>query len=331
MEEEKAAAYYDELLQKGGGAARFKQGLGYGSNKESEVSFSKAETRSLMSNFVRQASPGRASAIQKEIALDGIRNKLQKPQDARKADDKSKTFNERGRSRSPSLEKCSKSSSRLSREKNRDRHRDYQRSRSPPKRRSSSCSPLSDSNENEGRTRRKYSRGKERSRYQSHRRRSISRSPVSDCSEDRERARKVQSRKKLHRGRSPSPRERYINKKLLDDRYGSSQRENERSKNSSHSDKRRSSRSRSPRKDRNKKDRERYEGSKEACDRKTGFKNKVHLQPPKESDPKAVAEKVKAKMKLQLLETGKYPIKVRPRDLWTYLQHLDIDMCSCKG
>ncbi|KAK1592144.1 hypothetical protein Q3G72_020244 [Acer saccharum] len=33
MEEEKAAAYYDELTRKGGGAARFKQGLGFSSFK----------------------------------------------------------------------------------------------------------------------------------------------------------------------------------------------------------------------------------------------------------------------------------------------------------
>lgn len=32
MEEEKAAAYYDELLGKGRNAALFKQGLGFGSN-----------------------------------------------------------------------------------------------------------------------------------------------------------------------------------------------------------------------------------------------------------------------------------------------------------
>ena len=30
MEEAQASAYYDEVLQRGGGAARFKQGLGYG-------------------------------------------------------------------------------------------------------------------------------------------------------------------------------------------------------------------------------------------------------------------------------------------------------------
>uniref|UniRef100_A0A3Q7J732 Uncharacterized protein n=1 Tax=Solanum lycopersicum TaxID=4081 RepID=A0A3Q7J732_SOLLC len=37
MEEEKAAAYYDELTRKGEGAARFKQGLGFSSTSNDAV------------------------------------------------------------------------------------------------------------------------------------------------------------------------------------------------------------------------------------------------------------------------------------------------------
>lgn len=84
MEEEKAAAYYEELVRKGGNAARFKQGLGFGGAKGSEVSSSSifpkrdAHASSSLSNFVKQASPGRAAAIQTEIKAESIRDKLKK-------------------------------------------------------------------------------------------------------------------------------------------------------------------------------------------------------------------------------------------------------------
>lgn len=86
MEEEKAAAYYEELVRKGGNAARFKQGLGFGGAKGSEVSSSSssiipkrdAHASSSLSNFVKQASPGRAAAIQTEIRAESIRDKLKK-------------------------------------------------------------------------------------------------------------------------------------------------------------------------------------------------------------------------------------------------------------
>lgn len=80
MEEEKAAAYYEELVRKGGNAARFKQGLGFDGAKGSEVSSSSiipkrdAHASSSLSNFVKQASPG----IQTEIKAESIRDKLKK-------------------------------------------------------------------------------------------------------------------------------------------------------------------------------------------------------------------------------------------------------------
>jgi hypothetical protein len=82
MEEEKAAAYYEELVRKGGNAARFKQGLGFGGAKGSEVGSSsiipKSDAHASLSNFVKQASPGRAAAIQTEIRAESIRDKLKK-------------------------------------------------------------------------------------------------------------------------------------------------------------------------------------------------------------------------------------------------------------
>ncbi|CAK9880966.1 unnamed protein product [Sphagnum jensenii] len=82
MEEEKAAAYYEELVRKGSNAARFKQGLGFGGAKVSEVGSSsiipKSDAHASLSNFVKQASPGRAAAIQTEIRAESIRDKLKK-------------------------------------------------------------------------------------------------------------------------------------------------------------------------------------------------------------------------------------------------------------
>ncbi|BBN03588.1 hypothetical protein MPTK1_2g24720 [Marchantia polymorpha subsp. ruderalis] len=77
MEEEKAAAYYDELVRKGGNAAKYKQGLGFGT---SQSSLPKSEAYGSLSNFVK-SSPGRTAALEKEVRLDGIRDKLKKRDD----------------------------------------------------------------------------------------------------------------------------------------------------------------------------------------------------------------------------------------------------------
>lgn len=55
MEEEKAAAYYDELTRKGEGAAKFKQGLGFSSSSSSAASdaFAKKPSPFSLSSFVR--------------------------------------------------------------------------------------------------------------------------------------------------------------------------------------------------------------------------------------------------------------------------------------
>ncbi|CAM6025477.1 unnamed protein product [Sphagnum balticum] len=112
MEEEKAAAYYEELVRKGGNAARFKQGLGFGGAKGSEVSSSTiipksdAHASSSLSNFVKQASPGRAAAIQTEIRAESIRDKLKKKEtvpsdDSRRKHRQSSSDRSRKRSRTP--------------------------------------------------------------------------------------------------------------------------------------------------------------------------------------------------------------------------------------
>lgn len=78
MEEEKAAAYYDELTRKGGGAARFKQGLGFSSSSASENDAVPAKHTSFLSNFVRASSPTTASHPEKPSQLESIQNKLKK-------------------------------------------------------------------------------------------------------------------------------------------------------------------------------------------------------------------------------------------------------------
>lgn len=77
MEENKAAAYYDEVLRKGGGAARFKQGLGYDAQSSDTVAASSSFPSSHM--FVKGASrDDNLAAIEKEIRLANVRDKLKK-------------------------------------------------------------------------------------------------------------------------------------------------------------------------------------------------------------------------------------------------------------
>ncbi|KAK8516161.1 hypothetical protein V6N12_013568 [Hibiscus sabdariffa] len=74
MEEEKAAAYYDELTRKGEGAARFKRGLGF----SSADAVPQRASASFLTSFVRASSPTTASKLQKESQLLSIQNKLKK-------------------------------------------------------------------------------------------------------------------------------------------------------------------------------------------------------------------------------------------------------------
>ncbi|PPS12738.1 hypothetical protein GOBAR_AA07903 [Gossypium barbadense] len=84
MEEEKAAAYYDELTRKGEGAARFKRGLGFSSCDDQHDTVPQRGTTfvspcsSFLSSFVRASSPTTASKLEKESQLQSIQHKLKK-------------------------------------------------------------------------------------------------------------------------------------------------------------------------------------------------------------------------------------------------------------
>ncbi|XP_057815614.2 uncharacterized protein LOC131029200 isoform X2 [Cryptomeria japonica] len=142
MEEDKAVAYYDELARKGGGAARFKQGLGFSSHSSQEPP-SKGNTPSALSNFVKAASPSRAEAIGKEIQIENIREKLKrrgenvleqhKGRDGAKSQhsrQEGRSFESRERDRSRSLSPKRINEKSHERDGKHSRHRDY-RSRSP--------------------------------------------------------------------------------------------------------------------------------------------------------------------------------------------------------
>ncbi|KAK3035784.1 hypothetical protein RJ639_034600 [Escallonia herrerae] len=163
MEEEKAAAYYDELTRKGGGAARFKQGLGFSSSATTSNSNDAVPSRgsalpssSFLNTFVKASSPSKSSDLQREAQLHSIQNKLKKKstsssqiQNLRVSNHSDRETNRRSdrRSRSPSRTRDkgryrrSKRSSR-SRSPSRDsyRYRERDRDRERRKRRSRSRS-----------------------------------------------------------------------------------------------------------------------------------------------------------------------------------------------
>ncbi|KAI5683564.1 hypothetical protein M9H77_04792 [Catharanthus roseus] len=196
MEEEKAAAYYDELTRKGEGAARFKQGLGFNSASSNDAPPSRgsalSSSSSFLSSFVKASSPSKAVEFQKEAQLASIQNKLKKkPNEAQSQ---------------------SQSSHRVSRDRDRDdrhsSHRTKSRSRSrdrDSKRRSRSRSRDS------GRRSRRRSRSRDRDRHSRRRSRSRSRSRSRDDyrrrrghrSRSRERDRERGSRRRRSRSESP--------------------------------------------------------------------------------------------------------------------------------
>lgn len=91
MDEEKAAAYYDEMLRKGGGAARLKQGLGYGTQSPDSATATAATTgspRPSFSTFVKGGSHADSLArFDKETRLAAVRDKLKKRPGAHDDDD----------------------------------------------------------------------------------------------------------------------------------------------------------------------------------------------------------------------------------------------------
>ncbi|KAK4354309.1 hypothetical protein RND71_026503 [Anisodus tanguticus] len=191
MEEEKAAAYYDELIRKGEGAARFKQGLGFSSSSNDAVpsrGSALVSSSSFLTSFVRASSPSKTSEFEKQAQLQTIQNKLKKkPKDDRNS--LSSRVSKGKTSRSPSLSREKHSIRRspsLSREKHSIR-------RSPSPRQNSK--------------RRSRSRSRSRSRDRSKRPyRSRSRIIDKDKLRERERKKEKQSR------RSMSPRDRRSDK-----------------------------------------------------------------------------------------------------------------------
>ncbi|KAG1364356.1 serine/threonine-protein kinase fray2 [Cocos nucifera] len=130
MEEEKAAAYYDELTRKGEGAARFKQGLGYSSSSASDSLPSKSSTSaSLFSSFVRASSPGKAVELERQSVVENIHNKLTK--DRRRRSPSPPSDRGRGGRRSGNRDDRRSGVSRHRRSSSTDRRRERDRSHSP--------------------------------------------------------------------------------------------------------------------------------------------------------------------------------------------------------
>ncbi|XP_022767869.1 serine/threonine-protein kinase fray2-like isoform X3 [Durio zibethinus] len=176
MEEEKAAAYYDELTRKGEGAARFKRGLGFSSNDEQNEAVPQrgsafvSSSSSFLSGFVRASSPTTASKLEKESQLQSIQNKLKKkPEREARVSEKGSVEMERDRDRDKD-----RHSRRRSKSRSRDRYRENERRR----RRSRSRSPRRD-------RRKSRSRSPRRDRRRS---RSRSRSPRRDRKSERRRS-----------------------------------------------------------------------------------------------------------------------------------------------
>ena len=129
MEEEKAAAYYDELARKGEGAARFKQGLGFSSSAPNDDV--PKPSSSYLSKFVKASSES-----EKQAQLQSIHDKLKK----KPSSESRVSSSDRSRSREK-RRKRSRSGDRYRetrrRSRSRERHRDSERGR----RRSRSVSP----------------------------------------------------------------------------------------------------------------------------------------------------------------------------------------------
>ncbi|CAA3015754.1 Hypothetical predicted protein [Olea europaea subsp. europaea] len=202
MEDDKLAAYYDELTQKGGGAARFKQGLGFSSTTPANNTVpprgsALPSTSSFLSSFVKASSPTASSSFHKQAQLESIQNKLNKAPNV-------KPPNQDKNSRSSSRRSGSRSRS-PDRDKTRDRHsrrRSRSQSRSPvrySRRRSRSSSRSQSPNG--------YSRHRHRSRDRRARRRSRSREDYGSRRkhQSRSRSRERERERSKRRSRSGSP------------------------------------------------------------------------------------------------------------------------------
>nr|KYP38990.1 hypothetical protein KK1_039736 [Cajanus cajan] len=82
MEEEKAAAYYEELTRKGEGAARFKQGLGFSASASNDdvpkPGSALASSSTFLSKFVKASSSATPSESEKQVQVQSVHDKLKK-------------------------------------------------------------------------------------------------------------------------------------------------------------------------------------------------------------------------------------------------------------
>ncbi|KAL8158724.1 hypothetical protein V2J09_000261 [Rumex salicifolius] len=180
MEEDKAAAYYDELSRKGSGAARFKQGLGFSSSSSAAASSAvdpppraSALASSFLSQFVKASNPNPAKAEndteKRKSHIESIQNKLRKKESSsiepqfKDRDRDNDKWNDRDRERHSQKIRSTERRSRRSRSRSRssedrDRRRDSKRHR-----RRSRSRNFSDEESERGRERRRRSRRRSRS------------------------------------------------------------------------------------------------------------------------------------------------------------------------
>ncbi|THG01499.1 hypothetical protein TEA_022290 [Camellia sinensis var. sinensis] len=109
MEEEKAAEYYNELVRKGEGAARFKQGLGFSSTttKHNVVpargsALPSSSASSFLSSFVKASSPTKASDPEERGSRHRHRSSS-RDRDIERERDRERSRRRRRRSRSRSV------------------------------------------------------------------------------------------------------------------------------------------------------------------------------------------------------------------------------------
>ncbi|XP_019463495.1 PREDICTED: probable ATP-dependent RNA helicase DDX46 [Lupinus angustifolius] len=184
MEEEKAAAYYEELTRKGEGAARFKQGLGFSNSSSNDVvpkpgSALASSSSSFLSQFVKASNLSNPSESDKQAQIQSIQSKLKKkPSSESRVSERTRECDRnrrRSRSRERFRERSNESRKRSrSRDGERYRHRDRRRRRSRSR---------SESDSDRERRRRERDRGRRRSRSFSPRRLEKNRSDRGKVSE----------------------------------------------------------------------------------------------------------------------------------------------------
>ncbi|GMH31426.1 hypothetical protein Nepgr_033269 [Nepenthes gracilis] len=144
MEDEKAAAYYDELTRKGGGAARFKQGLGFSTTMTtaydeppSRGSALPSSSSSFLGNFVKASNATKLNDLQKQAQLQSIQTKLKKKEPTsietlsatERERDKDSDGDRNSRRRSRGRDRERETHSRSSRNRNRTGEREMYRER----------------------------------------------------------------------------------------------------------------------------------------------------------------------------------------------------------